>query len=152
MERRARARINLFSMALSTLSFTSPPRPPVPPFSVSVRLLASTTSSSLLPSPPSRFEHLIDPRYCYRLILNEALSFGVLGATGRGLTEMHGVDVREIEIVTMSMAHSLASVGGLCIGTTQVKSLLVKAEADVEGEERQGSSFLFLEVLFSFLD
>ncbi|CAN0132022.1 unnamed protein product, partial [Laminaria digitata] len=60
------------------------------------------------------------PRYCYRLILNEALSFGVLGATGRGLTEMHGVDVREIEIVTMSMAHSLASVGGLCIGTTQV--------------------------------
>lgn len=59
-------------------------------------------------------------KYCYRLILNEALSFGVLGATGRGLAEMHGVDVREIEIVTMSMAHSLASVGGLCIGTTQV--------------------------------
>eukprot|EP00904_Undaria_pinnatifida_P007593 jgi/Undpi1/3964/HiC_scaffold_16.g07332.m1 len=59
-------------------------------------------------------------KYCYRLILNEALSFGVLGSTGRGLTEMHGVDVKEIEIVTMSMAHSLASVGGLCIGTTQV--------------------------------
>ena len=34
---------------------------------------------------------------------------------------MHGVDVKEIEIVTMSMAHSLASVGGLCIGTTQVR-------------------------------
>lgn len=54
------------------------------------------------------------------MILNEALSFGVLGATGRGLTEMYGIDVKEIEIVTMSMAHSLASVGGLCIGTTQV--------------------------------
>lgn len=60
-------------------------------------------------------------RYCYRVILNEALSFGVLGATGRGLTEMYGIDVKEIEIVTMSMAHSLASVGGLCIGTTQVR-------------------------------
>lgn len=61
------------------------------------------------------------PRYCYRLILNEALSFGVLGATGRGLMEMHGVDVSEVEIVALSMAHSLASVGGLCIGTTQVQ-------------------------------
>ncbi|CAN0006048.1 unnamed protein product, partial [Sphacelaria rigidula] len=59
-------------------------------------------------------------RYCYRLILNEALSFGVLGATGRGLTEMYGVDVSEVEILTLSMAHALASVGGLCIGTTQV--------------------------------
>ncbi|CAM9848591.1 unnamed protein product [Ascophyllum nodosum] len=59
-------------------------------------------------------------KYCYRVILNEALSFGVLGATGRGLTEMHGVDVKDIEIVTLSMAHSLASVGGLCVGTTQV--------------------------------
>lgn len=59
-------------------------------------------------------------KYCYRLILNEALSFGVLGATGRGLTEMHGVDVNEVEVLTLSMAHSLASVGGLCIGTTQV--------------------------------
>ena len=55
------------------------------------------------------------------MILNEALSFGVLGATGRGLTEMHGVDVKDIEIVTLSMAHSLASVGGLCVGTTQVR-------------------------------
>lgn len=64
--------------------------------------------------------NLENGRYCYRLILNEALSFGVLGATGRGLTEMHGVDVNEVEVLTLSMAHSLASVGGLCIGTTQV--------------------------------
>lgn len=55
------------------------------------------------------------------MILNEALSFGVLGKTGRGLTEMHGIDVGEVEILTISMAHSLASVGGLCIGTTQVR-------------------------------
>ncbi|CAM9844233.1 unnamed protein product, partial [Hapterophycus canaliculatus] len=42
-------------------------------------------------------------KYCYRLILNEALSFGVLGATGRGLMEMYGVDVSEVEIVALSM-------------------------------------------------
>lgn len=54
------------------------------------------------------------------MILNESLSFGVLGATGRGLMEMCGVDVGDVEIVALSMAHSLASVGGLCIGTTQV--------------------------------
>lgn len=64
---------------------------------------------------------------------------------------MHGVDVREIEIVTMSMAHSLASVGGLCIGTTQVKPLLVQADAEEERENSEGSSFCFLGVLFSFL-
>lgn len=57
-------------------------------------------------------------------MLNEALSFGVLGATGRGLTEMHGVDVGDVEILTLSMAHSLAAVGGLCVGTTQVQMLL----------------------------
>jgi len=54
------------------------------------------------------------------VILNESLSFGVLGATGKGLMEMHGVNAGEVEIVALSMAHSLASVGGLCIGTTQV--------------------------------
>ncbi|CAN0468136.1 unnamed protein product, partial [Discosporangium mesarthrocarpum] len=59
-------------------------------------------------------------KYKYRLILNEALSFGVLGDTGRGLTEMCGVDIAEVEIVTVSMAHSLASVGGLCIGPREV--------------------------------
>eukprot|EP00903_Cladosiphon_okamuranus_P006351 g6221.t1 len=59
-------------------------------------------------------------KYFYRVILNESLSFGVLGATGRGLMEMCGVDVGDVEIVALSMAHSLASVGGLCIGTTQV--------------------------------
>ena len=56
--------------------------------------------------------------------MNESLSFGVLGATGKGVTEMYGVDVRDVEIVALSMAHSLASVGGLCIGTTQASKLL----------------------------
>jgi 7-keto-8-aminopelargonate synthetase-like enzyme len=28
--------------------------------------------------------------------------------------------VKEIDILTVSMAHALASVGGLCVGTTEV--------------------------------
>lgn len=41
--------------------------------------------------------------------------------TGRGITELYNVDVKEIDILTVSMAHALASVGGLCVGTTEVR-------------------------------
>ena len=79
-------------------------------------------------------------QYFYRLILDESFSFGCLGPTGRGLTEHTKVDIKvcttaappiaqptnhsiravglkqDVEIVTVSMAYSLSSIGGLCIG------------------------------------
>jgi 7-keto-8-aminopelargonate synthetase-like enzyme len=33
-------------------------------------------------------------KYKYRLILDEGISFGTVGQTGRGLTEFHNVSVR----------------------------------------------------------
>lgn len=33
-------------------------------------------------------------KYKYRLILDETWSFGVVGATGRGVTEVFGIPVR----------------------------------------------------------
>jgi len=59
-------------------------------------------------------------RYRYRLILDETFSFGTLGQTGRGVTELYGVPITSVEIITLSMANSLGSIGGLCIGNHEV--------------------------------
>lgn len=59
-------------------------------------------------------------QYCYRLILDESLSFGTLGATGRGVTEHFKINIEEVEVLTISMDTVLASVGGLCIGNREV--------------------------------
>eukprot|EP00607_Mallomonas_marina_P004143 CAMPEP_0182426370 /NCGR_PEP_ID=MMETSP1167-20130531/12845_1 /TAXON_ID=2988 /ORGANISM="Mallomonas Sp, Strain CCMP3275" /LENGTH=405 /DNA_ID=CAMNT_0024607733 /DNA_START=397 /DNA_END=1614 /DNA_ORIENTATION=+ len=59
-------------------------------------------------------------KFCYRLILDESLSFGVIGSTGRGVTEHFGVSIDDVEMITVAMDTSLASVGGLCIGSKEV--------------------------------
>lgn len=59
-------------------------------------------------------------KYFYRMILDETLSFGTIGATGRGVTEHYGVMITDVEVVLLSMDTSLASVGGVCIGSRQI--------------------------------
>jgi len=59
-------------------------------------------------------------KFYYRLILDESLSFGVIGSTGRGVTEYFGVDINDVEILNISMDTTLASVGGLCVGSREV--------------------------------
>ena len=41
--------------------------------------------------PPSQIE--LKLKYKYRLILDESISFGTVGRTGRGLTELYNVPV-----------------------------------------------------------
>ncbi len=55
-------------------------------------------------------------KYKYRLFLDESLSIGVLGGTGKGLPEHYGVSRDEISITIGSMANSFASSGGFCVG------------------------------------
>ncbi|KAH7556951.1 hypothetical protein JRO89_XS11G0016200 [Xanthoceras sorbifolium] len=59
-------------------------------------------------------------KYRFRVLLDESNSFGVLGHTGRGLTEYHGVSVDKIDIVTAAMGHALATEGGFCTGSARV--------------------------------
>lgn len=42
-------------------------------------------------------------KYKYRLVLDESLSLGVLGKTGRGAAEHFGLLPRQIEMVAASM-------------------------------------------------
>ncbi|KAI4296083.1 hypothetical protein L6164_036072 [Bauhinia variegata] len=59
-------------------------------------------------------------KYHFRVLLDESNSFGVLGRTGRGLTEHYGVSVEKLDIITAAMGHALASEGGFCTGSARV--------------------------------
>ncbi|WP_426762050.1 serine palmitoyltransferase [Hafnia paralvei] len=50
------------------------------------------------------------------LIVDEAHSFGVMGATGRGLAEEVGVE-QDVDIIVGTFSKSLASIGGFAVGS-----------------------------------
>jgi serine palmitoyltransferase len=50
------------------------------------------------------------------LVLDESLSFGVLGAHGRGLCELAGVSTKSVDAIVGSLEHAVANVGGFCAG------------------------------------
>ncbi len=54
----------------------------------------------------------IRDRYGVWLLVDEAHSLGVLGATGRGLAEHQGVDAGRIDLVVGTLSKSLATCGG----------------------------------------
>jgi len=56
----------------------------------------------------------------YRLVLDESLSFGTLGATGRGLCEDSGLKATDVDISIVTLEYALASVGGVCLGSVEV--------------------------------
>lgn len=58
----------------------------------------------------------IKNHYKFRLFLDETNSLGTLGPNGRGLPEVYGIPRTEIEITVGSMAQSLGSSGGFCVG------------------------------------
>jgi serine palmitoyltransferase len=67
-------------------------------------------------------DKLVDLKFKYkvRLFLEESMSFGVLGKTGRGLTEHFGISVDKIDAIAASLETSLASVGGFVAGRRYV--------------------------------
>lgn len=61
-------------------------------------------------------------KFKYRLMLDESMSFGMVGKHGRGVTEYYGIPANEVEILVGSMANSLGAGGGFCAGSTHVTS------------------------------
>lgn len=59
-------------------------------------------------------------KYKFRLILDETWSFGVLGRTGRGVTEHQHVDAAEVDMILGSMSGPLSAAGGFCAGSDEV--------------------------------
>jgi 8-amino-7-oxononanoate synthase len=57
------------------------------------------------------------------LLVDEAHSFGVMGATGRGLAEAVGVE-RDVDIILGTFSKSLASIGGFAVGNDRAMEVL----------------------------
>ena len=62
----------------------------------------------------------IKNKHKFRLIVDESLSIGVLGATGRGAVEHCGVAPEDVDIIAGSLGHSVASIGGFCAGAREM--------------------------------
>lgn len=59
-------------------------------------------------------------KYKFRLILDEGLSFGTVGRTGRGMTELFDVPATDVDMIVGSMANTLGAAGGFCAGSNEV--------------------------------
>lgn len=52
--------------------------------------------------------------------MDETWSFGVLGRTGRGVTEQQNVDASEVDMIVGSLAGPLCAGGGFCAGSDEI--------------------------------
>lgn len=59
-------------------------------------------------------------KYKYRIFIDESVSFGTIGKTGRGVTEYYEIPREKIDLICGSMEMSLGSVGGFCVGSSFV--------------------------------
>ena len=59
-------------------------------------------------------------KYKVRLILEESMSFGVLGATGRGATEHFNIETSKIDCIAAAMGNAMGSIGGFACGSRYV--------------------------------
>jgi 8-amino-7-oxononanoate synthase len=66
----------------------------------------------------------VKERHAALLMVDEAHSIGVLGATGRGIAEEAGVDPRRVDIWMGTLSKSLASCGGYIAGSAALVEYL----------------------------
>jgi serine palmitoyltransferase len=59
-------------------------------------------------------------QFKWRVIVDDSFGVGILGATGRGTREHFGLSPSDVDILVGSMATSLGSVGGFCVGKSDV--------------------------------
>lgn len=62
----------------------------------------------------------IKQRHNSWLLIDEAHSFGVLGADGRGICEYTGVDPQHVDLIIGTLSKTLASCGGFIAGRNEV--------------------------------
>ncbi|KAF3191439.1 serine palmitoyltransferase component [Orbilia oligospora] len=59
-------------------------------------------------------------QYKYRLILDETNSFGVVGETGRGLTEYYNLPATDVDMIVGTLATTFVGGGGFCCGSKEI--------------------------------
>jgi serine palmitoyltransferase len=78
------------------------------PFTSRIWLVAEALSENFGDICPLPDILKMKEKYCFRVVLEESNSIGVLGKTGRGLTEHFGVPLSSVECVVGSMAATLS--------------------------------------------
>ena len=53
-----------------------------------------------------------------RIFVDESVSFGVLGKTGKGITEYYGIPVEDVDHLSSTLENAISAYGGFCCGTT----------------------------------
>lgn len=56
-------------------------------------------------------------KYKLRLFLDEGISFGTIGKTGHGVTELLCINKTEVDLILASLENALETVGGFCVGS-----------------------------------
>lgn len=59
-------------------------------------------------------------KHKYRIFLDESVSFGTIGHTGRGVTEYLNVDRNKIDLISSTLEYSLGTIGGFAVGSSFV--------------------------------
>ncbi|TPX35481.1 hypothetical protein SmJEL517_g02098 [Synchytrium microbalum] len=72
-------------------------------------------------------------KYKYRLIVEESMSFGILGKRGAGITDHFDVPAKDVDIIAASMANALSAAGGFCCGSAEI----------VEHQRLSGQAYTF---------
>ncbi len=80
--------------------------------------------------------------FCYRLILDESMSFGTIGKTGRGALEHFGLKpMQHAEIICIGLENAMGSIGGITVGNEEV----------VDHQRLSGAGYCFSASLPPFL-
>jgi serine palmitoyltransferase len=91
-------------------------------------------------------------KYKYRLILDESFSFGTLGRTGRGLTELYNVPASQVEMIVVDLSKGLGGAGGFCACSrvaydhqvhTSLHTLIPTANRPCPIQRANATSFVF---------
>ncbi|EFJ35907.1 hypothetical protein SELMODRAFT_230105 [Selaginella moellendorffii] len=80
-------------------------------------------------------------KYLFRLLVDESNSIGVLGKSGRGISEHFNIPIEKIDIITAAMGTAFASAGGFCTGSAKV----------VDHQRLSGAGYCFSASLPPFL-
>jgi serine palmitoyltransferase len=59
-------------------------------------------------------------KYKYRIFMDESVSFGTIGQTGRGVTEYFNIDRKKIDLISSTLEYSVGSIGGFAVGSSFV--------------------------------
>ena len=67
-------------------------------------------------------ERMVELKYQYkfRIFMDESVSFGTIGRTGRGVTEYFNVDRNKIDLISSTLEYAVGSIGGFAVGSSFV--------------------------------